>query len=127
MHRFRIRAGLGALALVVAATGCKYTGFPDAGITSTTQKARNWLVTKQLAGGGFEVGGFNGFETPDAIRALAEAAQQQVAWNTAQARAAVRAVTIGGTSALDWADDFADGPINAGQAAKLVVLSKTRV
>ncbi len=29
---------------------------------------------------------------------------------------------IGGKSALDWADDFADGPINAGQAAKLVVL-----
>jgi hypothetical protein len=122
MHRFRIRAGLAALALVVVATGCKFTGFDDTGIRTTSQKARNWLVTKQLAGGGFEVSGFDGFETPDAILAIGEEAQQQSAWNADQARTAVRAVTTGGKSALDWADTFADGAISAGQAAKLIVL-----
>jgi hypothetical protein len=122
MHRFRIRAGLAALSLVVVATGCKFTGFNDTGIRTTSQKARNWLVTKQIAGGGFEVGGFDGFETPDAIVAIGEEAQQQAAWNADQARAAVRSVTTGGKSALDWADTFSDGAINAGQAAKLIVL-----
>ena len=46
-------------------------------------------MTRQQAGGGFEVSGFDGFETPDAILAIAEDAEQQVAWDTAQARAAV--------------------------------------
>jgi hypothetical protein len=122
MHRFRIRAGFAALAVVLAATGCKWTGFNDTGIRSTTGKARDWLVSQQQTGGGFEVSGFDGFETPDAIVAIAEAAQQQPGWDKDQARAAVRAVKVGGRSALDWADDFADGPINAGQAAKLIVL-----
>ena len=122
MHRLRIRAGFAALAVVLVATGCKWNGFGDPAIQSTSRAARNWLVTRQQAGGGFEVSGFDGFETPDAIVAIAEDAQQQVAWDTTQARNAVRAVKIGGKSALDWADDFADGPINAGQAAKLVVL-----
>ncbi len=122
MHRFRIRAGFAALAVVLIATGCKWTGFNDTNIKSTSQKARNWLVTQQQAGGGFEVSGFDGFETPDAITAIAENAQQQAAWNTDQARAAVRAVTTGGKSALDWADTFAAGTISAGQAAKLIVL-----
>lgn len=122
MHRFRIRAGFAALAVVLVATGCKWNGIGDPAIQSTTRAARNWLVTQQQAGGGFEVSGFPGFETPDAILALAEDGQQQVAWNTDQARAAVAAVKVGGKSALDWADDFADGTINAGQAAKLIVL-----
>ena len=74
MHRFRIRAGFAALAVVLVATGCKWTGFDDTGIRSTSQKARNWLVTQQQAGGGFEVSGFDGFETPDAILAIAEEA-----------------------------------------------------
>jgi hypothetical protein len=122
MHRFRIRAGFAALAVVLVATGCKFTGFGDSGIGSTTQKARDWLVTKQQTGGGFEVSGFPGFETPDAILAIGEGAQQQAGWDADQARAAVRAVKNGGKSALDWADDFAAGTLNAGQAAKLIVL-----
>jgi hypothetical protein len=122
MHRFRIRAGFAALAVVVVATGCKFTGFNDANISSTTQKARNWLVTQQQADGGFEVSGFPGFETPDAIVAIGEEGQQQAAWNADQARTAVRAVKKNGISPLDWADTFADGTLNAGQAAKLIVL-----
>jgi hypothetical protein len=122
MHRFRIRAGFAALAVVLVATGCKWNGFGDAGARSTSRDARDWLVTQQRTGGNFEVAGFDGFETPDAILAIAEEAQQQGGWSTAQALAAVRGVTVGGKSALDWADDFADGPITAGQAAKLIVL-----
>jgi hypothetical protein len=122
MHRFRTRAGLAALAVVVVASGCKWTGFGDSAVRSTSKDARNWLVTQQQADGGFEVSGFPGFETPDAIVAIAEEGQQQAAWNTGQARAAVRAVKTGGNSALDWADNFAAGTLNAGQAAKLIVL-----
>ena len=122
MHRFRIRAGFAALAVVLVATGCKWTGFGDPAVRSTTKDARDWLVTQQKTGGGFEVAGFDGFETPDAIVAIAEEGQQQALWNTTQARTAVNAVKVGGKSALDWADDFADGAITAGQAAKLIVL-----
>ena len=122
MHRFRIRAGFAALAVVLVATGCKWTGIDDTAARSTSTRARNWLVTQQQANGGFELSGFDGFETPDATLAIAEAAQQQGGWSTAQALAAVQAVKVGGKSALDWADDFADGAITAAQAAKLVVL-----
>jgi hypothetical protein len=122
MHRFRIRAGLAALVVVLVVTGCKWTGINVPAVRSTAKNARDWLVTKQQPGGGFEVAGFAGFETPDAILAIAENAQQQATWSTAQALAEVTAVKVGGKSPLDWADDFADGPINAGQAAKLLVL-----
>ena len=122
MHRFRLRAGWAALAVVLVAAGCKWTGFNDPAARSAATSARNWLVTQQQAGGGFEVSGFDGFETPDAILAIAEEAQQQVAWNKGQARTAVKAVKISGKSATNWADDFADGALTAGQAAKLVAL-----
>jgi hypothetical protein len=122
MHRFRTRAGLAALAVVIVASGCKYTGFGDSSVRSTSTDAHDWLVTQQRTDGGFEVADFDGFETPDAIVALAEEGQEQAGWDTLQARRAVRKVTNGGKSALDWADAFADGPISAGQAAKLIVL-----
>lgn len=122
MARLRFRASFGALALVLAATGCKYTGWGDAPTISTAHAARNWLVTQQQTDGGFEVSGFPGFETSDAALAIAEDAQQQLGWDTTQARTALQAVTRNGKSALDALDDFADGSITAGQAAKLIVL-----
>ena len=36
MHRLRIRAGFAALAVVLVATGCKWNGFGDPAIQSTT-------------------------------------------------------------------------------------------
>jgi len=122
MHRFRQRAGFAALAVALVATGCKWTGWSDTASKNSAHTARNWIVTQQQADGGFEVSGFAGFETPDAITAIAEDAQQQQSWSTSQARTAVRNVQRGGKSALDAIDDFADGPLTAGQAAKLVVL-----
>jgi hypothetical protein len=122
MHRFRTRAGVAALAVALLATGCKWTGWGNTASIDVAHTARTWLVTHQQADGGFEVSGFPGFETPDAILAIAEDAQLQEAWSTTQARAAVAAVKKNGKSALDAIDDFADGPLTAGQAAKLIVL-----
>ena len=67
MARLRSRASFGALALLLAATGCKFTGWGDASAIGTAHSARNWLVTTQLADGSFEVAGFAGFETADAV------------------------------------------------------------
>ncbi len=122
MARNHSRAWFAALAVVVVATGCKYTGWGHVPSQNTAATARNWIVSQQQADGGFEVAGFAGFETPDAVLAIAEAAQQQYLWDKGQARAAVEAVTKNGNSGLDALDDFAAGPINAGQAAKLIVL-----
>jgi hypothetical protein len=118
----RRRAALGVVALSLVMSACKVTGFYDADARSASASATAWLATRQQPDGGFEVAGFPGFETPDAILAIAEEAQQQYAWDAGQARRAVRAVAVGGRSALDAVDDFADGPIGAGQAAKLIVL-----
>ncbi len=122
MARFPLRASFGALALVLAATGCKYSGWGDAPTISKAHAARNWLVTQQQTDGSFEVSGFAGFETPDAVLAIAEDAQAQARWDTTEARGAVAAVTRNGRSALDVVDDLADGTITAGQAAKLILL-----
>lgn len=89
---------------------------------ATVTKALDWLKTQQQAGGGFEVAGFPGFETPDAVLALAEAGQSGSTWNAAQALGAVQAVTKNGKSGLDALDAFAASGISAGQAAKLIVL-----
>ena len=81
-----------------------------------------WLVTQQQPDGGFEVAGYPGFETPDAILAVAEAAQTGTVWSTAEALAAVSALTACGPSPLDAVDDFAEDGLDAGTAAKLIVL-----
>jgi hypothetical protein len=120
-HRWR-RAVIGALVLSFVLSACKFSGFYDPEGRSAAARATAWLVAQQQPDGGFELASFPGFETPDAILAIAENAQQQVDWNVSQARQAVKARTVGGRSALDAVDDFADGTISATQAAKLIVL-----
>ena len=124
MQRSR-RLLLCALVAALAVTGCKNTGFLDSANPPVLTKAGTWLNSQQLADGSFEVGGFAGFETPDAIVAISERAQTSSAWNSTKARDAVLAVTQNGKSALDATDDFADGTLSAGQAAKLIVLVAT--
>lgn len=120
---FRSRRVLfSALALAVALTGCKFTGFTDTANAPVLTKATNWLKTQQQIDGSFEVSGFPGFETPDAIVALGEKAQTKNKWDAAKARALVTATKKNGKSALDAIDDLADGTLSAGQAAKLIVL-----
>ena len=124
MQRSR-RLLLCALVAALSVTGCKNTGFLDSANPPVITKAGTWLTSQQLADGSFEVGGFAGFETPDAIVAIAERAQTSSAWDTTKARNGVLAVTKNGKSALDAMDDFADGTLSAGQAAKLIVLVAT--
>ncbi|MFM7616258.1 MAG: prenyltransferase/squalene oxidase repeat-containing protein [Actinomycetes bacterium] len=95
---------------------------PSGAASDAAVAAVAWLVTQQQSDGGFEVAGYPGFETPDAILAVAEAAQTGTAWSTAEALAAVSALTACGPSPLDAVDDFAEDGLDAGTAAKLVVL-----
>ena len=118
----RLAVTAGALLLVVAITGCRYSGFVDANARTASAGGAGYLKSQQLADGSFEVAGFPGFETPDAVLAIADNAQAQSGWSVAQAKAAVDATTNGGHSALHALDDFADSGINAGQAAKLAIL-----
>lgn len=128
MHRSRtIPRCFGALALgaIVLATVLITPGLPagatDPASATTAAQAVAWLRTQQQVDGGFEVAGFSGFETPDAVLAIAEAAQTGGGWSTATARAGVAAVTNGGKSGLDALDTYASGALNAGKAAKLIV------
>src|SRR5690349_5483871 len=93
MHRrLRTTTTIAALAGVVLGLGAfRYSGWGDTASKQAARRATTWLHTKQQSDGGFEVAGFAGFETPDAIGAIAENAQQQAAWSTTQALNAVKA------------------------------------
>ena len=100
-------------------------GAADPASTTAAAKAVDWLKTQQKPDGGFEVAGFPGFETPDAILAIAESAQTGSSWSTATALTAVQSVHAGGGAGptpLDAIDTFAHGALNQGQAAKLTLL-----
>jgi hypothetical protein len=119
------RATVGVALLTLVLSACKYTGFGNASAAGGVSAAVAYLKTQQQADGGFEVAGSPGFETPDALLAIAEGGQTAYFWNQAEALAAVQAVTKNGHSALDYLDDFVDSttsPITAGQAAKIIVL-----
>lgn len=128
-----------ASAAVVAALVLPLAGPPagaapalDARATDEVEAAVAWLATQQQADGGFEVAQFPGFETPDAVLALAAAGQSGPGWDTEEALAAVTAVTTeGGLDGLDALDDWVDEvqgdpeeepAAKAQQAAKVVAL-----
>lgn len=115
-----------ALAALTALRGPR-AGAVDPASIAAADAAVAWIVTQQQPDGGFEVAGFPGFETPDAVLAIAEAAQSAppgTGWSTTEALSAVSGLHVGGSgpTPLDALDDFVDGGITAGQAAKLVVL-----
>jgi hypothetical protein len=101
-------------------------GAADPASTTAAAKAVGWLKTQQQADGGFEHTTFAGFETPDAILAIAEQAQTGGTWSTAQALAAVQALHAGGGAGptpLAAIDTFVHTPtFSAGQAAKVIDL-----
>ena len=116
---------LGALALALPVPGLPGVPAPPAAAASLSLdlgRAATFIKSKQQTDGGFETAGFPGFETPDAILALAEAAQTGPTWNTTTARTAVAAAVRNGKTPLDYADDLAETTTSAGQAAKLIVL-----
>ena len=116
------RVLLGALVLAVALSVCRFSGFGNAPVEASADKGVTWLKTQQQTDGGFEVAGFAGFETPDAVLAIASAAQTTINWNSVTARTAVLATIKNGHTPLHALDDFAQAGIDAGQAAKLITL-----
>jgi len=82
-----------------------------------------WLATQQQADGGFEVAGFPGFETSDAVLAIGAHAQTGTAWNKTEARKAVRNTQTGGKNPLNSLDDWVDGGITGAQAAKAILFA----
>jgi hypothetical protein len=119
----RIGALAGIATFAIGVSACRYSGFNDAASKSTASSATTWLLTQQQADGGFEVAGSPGFETPDAILAIAENAQLQYGWNKTQARNAVLARVKNGHTPLHAIDDLVDGPgLDAGLAAKVILL-----
>ncbi|MGI8686696.1 MAG: prenyltransferase/squalene oxidase repeat-containing protein, partial [Acidimicrobiales bacterium] len=113
---------LGALALALPVPVLQGSPAGAASASFDLGRAAAFLRANQQADGGFETAGFPGFETPDAILALAEAAQTGPTWNATSARTAVTAAVRNGKTPLDYADDLAESTTSAGQAAKLIVL-----
>ena len=102
-------------------------GAADPANVEAARRAVDFLESQQQPDGGFEVSGFPGFETPDAVLAIAEAAQSDDSWSPEEARAGVLAVRRNGRSSLDYLDDLTEGKapfkrLDAGLAAKLIVL-----
>lgn len=120
-HR-RSRAVISAVCAILVLGAFRFSGFNDPQARAAAAAATAWLDGQQQTDGGFEVAGFAGFETPDAALAIAENAQTTRQWSTSTALAAVKAVKRNGHSALHALDNLADAGIDAGQAAKLVVL-----
>jgi len=118
----RLAVPIGAVMLAAVLAGCQFSGFNDADAKASAGNGTTWLKSRQLPDGSFEVAGFPGFETPDAVLAIAEAAQLQLGWSVDQARAAAQATQTNGNSALNAIDDYADSGLGAGQAAKVAVL-----
>ena len=124
MSRTRLLAAcFGALTFVSVALTTSPAGAATAADTAAATKAVDWLKTQQQADGGFEVAGSPGFETRDAVLAIAEAAQTGSTWSTSEASNAVQAVTKNGKNPLDSLDAYADSGIGAGAAGKLIVLA----
>ena len=126
IRRF-VAAGV-ALSLAAPLLGL---GAADAAPTTdpVVTNARTWLLTQQQDDGGFEVAASPGFETPDAVLALATSFQTGPEWDRAGALAAVAATDNGaGKDPLDYLDDLVDGEADpasnaaAARAAKLIVL-----
>jgi hypothetical protein len=105
-------------------------GAPAGAAPDSADDAVAWIETQQEVDGGFEVANFAGFETSDAIYAIAAAGQASTTWNEEDALAAVTAVTTeGGKDPLDAVDDWVDTvqggtdvAAKAQQAAKVIVL-----
>jgi hypothetical protein len=131
----RLRTRLCTGAVVVGALVAPLAPGSPAGAAPPAQLAPavEWLLDQQEADGGFEVADFAGFETSDAVFALASAAQTGSDWDTGQALAAVEAATTGGETPKDpldaiddWVDSVQGGPSSAAakaqQAAKVIAL-----
>jgi len=114
-----------AVVLTVVAASAFPAGAVDPAVTAAADRAADWLESEQQPDGGFELAAFPGFETSDAVLAIAMAAQTGAVWSAGEALAVFEALTYGGPGGptpIDALDDWVTGGINAGEAAKLVLL-----
>lgn len=126
----RLRAAGAALVVVLAASlvvgpGIAPTGAATEVDTRAAVTAARWIIGQQEPDGGFELADFPGFETADAVLAIAEAAQPGTTWSTAVARAAIENLAYGGSgpTPIDALDDWVTTPdFNSGEAAKVLLL-----
>jgi prenyltransferase beta subunit len=131
MSRRTVVAGV-SVALATVLTGS--LGAPaDAATTiqrAVAERGVAYLAAQQRSDGGFgpseDPAGqpYAGFETPDAVLGIAEAAQSTLAYDAAAGLAAVRSIRKDGHDGLHYLDDVADAGVNAGKAAQLVLVAK---
>ncbi len=107
--------------VILAVTAATSMSFAQSGTgSSEVTKSLDWMKTQQQPDGGFEVAHYPGFETPDAITALASAAQTGSTYSTSEAYTGVTSVVNNGKTPLDYADDLADETLTASTASKLI-------
>jgi hypothetical protein len=87
--------------------------------TTVVGAARGWLLFKQEADGGFEVADFPGFETPDAVLALASAHSEFGAWDPTGAREEIAQLDApgGGPDPIQYVEALIDDEANPTSAA----------
>lgn len=112
-------AGVLVLALVGIPRADAVASYPA---RTAAARAVAWFAAQQQPDGGFELAGFPGFETPDAVLAIAESAQVGDTWDATRARNAVTGLVRKGHNPLHNLDDLVDAGTSGGQAAKLIVL-----
>jgi hypothetical protein len=96
--------GIALLAPLVAPSATAAAPAPN----PVVDRASAYLRSQQQADASFEVAQFPGFETPDAVFALAAAAQTGPGWDANAARGAVTGLVKGGKTPLDVLDDLID-------------------
>jgi hypothetical protein len=117
----RVLACITALALAsLAAWSAAPADAADPASESAAAQAVAYLKTQQQSDGGFEVSGFAGFETTDAVLAVAEQAQTGAAWNEDAARDAIDALHAGGSgpTPLDYLENLVATSTDPAVAAK---------
>ena len=120
-------AGLVVAALAVA--GAPAVGAADVRSERAADRGVAYLATQQRSDGGFGENespagqDFDAFSTPDAVLAIAEAAQATLAYDAAAALAAVRSIRKDGQDGLHYLDDVADAGVSPGKAAQLVLVA----
>ncbi len=117
----RVLAGSSALALVsLAAWSAVPADAADPASESAAAQAVTYLKSQQQPDGGFELSGFAGFETTDAVLALAEQAQAGAGWNEDVARDAIEDLHAGGSgpTPLDYLENLVATATDPAVAAK---------
>jgi hypothetical protein len=122
----RVLACISALTLTALFSASVAPAGADPADTTAAAAAVTWLKTQQQSDGGFEHTTFPGFETTDAVVAIAEQAQTGTTWSTSEARDAVESLHFGGSPSgktpIDYLVDLTASADDQGVPAKNLVL-----